>query len=35
MAEQQNHIETKSMLPVGTLLQNGKYRIERYLYLNM
>lgn len=31
MTEQQNHIETKSMLPVGTLLQNGKYRIERYL----
>lgn len=31
MAEQQNHIETKSMLPVGTLLQGGKYRIERYL----
>ena len=31
MEQQQNHIETKSMLPVGTLLQGGKYRIERYL----
>lgn len=26
-----DNIETKSMLPVGTLLQGGKYRIERYL----
>lgn len=25
------YIETNSMLPVGTLLQSGKYRIERYL----
>lgn len=24
-------METQSMLPVGTLLQGGKYRIERYL----
>ncbi len=31
MEEQHNNIEAKSMLPVGTLLQNGKYRIERYL----
>lgn len=31
MTEQQKNIETKSMLPVGTLLQGGKYRIERYL----
>lgn len=30
MFENQN-IETKSMLPVGTLLQGGKYRIDRYL----
>lgn len=27
----ENNIETRSMLPVGTLLQGGKYRIERYL----
>lgn len=26
-----DNIETKSMLPVETLLQGGKYRIERYL----
>ncbi len=25
------HINTQSMLPVGTMLQGGKYRIERYL----
>lgn len=31
MTEHNNTIEMKSMLPVGTLLQNGKYRIERYL----
>ena len=26
-----NNIEERSMLPIGTLLQRGKYRIERYL----
>ena len=26
-----NNIEERSMLPVGTLLQGGKYRVERYL----
>jgi serine/threonine protein kinase len=31
MSEQQNNIEERAMLPVGTLLQGGKYRIERYL----
>lgn len=31
MSEQQNNIEEHFMLPVGTLLQGGKYRIERYL----
>lgn len=31
MSELQNNIEVDSMLPVGTLLQGGKYRIERYL----
>ena len=31
MSELQNNIEVNSMLPVGTLLQGGKYRIERYL----
>lgn len=25
------HINTQSMLPVGTMLQGGKYRVERYL----
>lgn len=28
---QNDNIETRSMLPVGTLLQGGKYRIDRYL----
>lgn len=27
----ENNINTQSMLPVGTTLQGGKYRIERYL----
>ena len=31
MNDLQNNIETRSMLPVGTILQGGKYRIERYL----
>jgi serine/threonine protein kinase len=31
MNDLQNNIETRSMLPVGTLLQGGKYRIDRYL----
>ena len=31
MSELQNNIEVNSMLPVGTLLQGGKYRSERYL----
>ena len=26
-----NNIDTRSMLPVGTMLQGGKYRIDRYL----
>ena len=30
MTDLQNNIETRSMLPVGTVL-NGKYRIDRYL----
>lgn len=25
------HINTQSMLPVGTMLQSGKYRVDRYL----
>ena len=29
--EMENNINTQSMLPVGTTLQGGKYRIERYL----
>ncbi len=28
---QNDNIETRSMLPVGTLLQGGKYRIDRHL----
>lgn len=31
ISEQTVTINVHSMLPVGTLLQNGKYRIERYL----
>ena len=31
MTDQQNIIENSSMLPVGTMLQGGKYRIDRYL----
>lgn len=31
MTDLQNNIETRSMLPVGTLLQGGKYRIDSYL----
>lgn len=31
ISEQTVIINSHSMLPVGTLLQNGKYRIERYL----
>jgi len=31
ISEQTVIINSHSMLPVGTLLQNGKYRIERHL----
>ena len=31
MNDLQNNIEIRSMLPVGTILQGGKYRIDRYL----
>lgn len=31
MDEKSSNINSKAMLPVGTLLQGGKYRIERYL----
>ena len=27
----ENSINSQSMLPIGTLLQGGKYRIDRYL----
>ena len=31
MTDLQNNIETRSMLPVGTMLQGGKYRIDHYI----